>query len=167
MGRRYYIPLRRRHDIPIRSRKDVPLRHLGDVPLRRHWVFHLRHTCDVAGTYRETSLRHHHNVVLPGGRYLSLLKRNLSRQFPMNQQVLYSVSNDVFQKIKPIYSILSFCRRIFSKQNLMFFYWSLLERSERLNSSSNSLLTLSCPSYIIHCKNLLENVFSSYSLPFC
>ena len=55
IGRRHYIPLRRRHDIPIRSRKDVPLRHLGDVPLRRHWVFHLRHTCDVAGTYRETS----------------------------------------------------------------------------------------------------------------
>ena len=41
MGRRGYVPLRR----------------LGDVPLRQRWVFHLRHTCDVARTYRVASLR--------------------------------------------------------------------------------------------------------------
>ena len=57
----------RHHDIPIRRREDVPLRRLGDVPLRRRWVFHLRRTCDVAGTYKEMSLRRRHNVSLPGG----------------------------------------------------------------------------------------------------
>ena len=29
-------------------------------------MFHLRLTCDVAGTYRETSLRRRYNVLLPG-----------------------------------------------------------------------------------------------------
>ena len=72
MGRHYYIPLRRCHDIPIRRREDELLRRLGDVPLRRLWVFHLRRTSDVAGTYRETSLRRPHNVVLPGGQDTSL-----------------------------------------------------------------------------------------------
>ena len=60
MGRCHYVSLRRRHDIPIRRRKDVPLRHLGDVPLRRCRVFHLRRTCEVARTYKETSLRRRH-----------------------------------------------------------------------------------------------------------
>ena len=50
------ILLRSSHDIPIRRRGDVPLRRLGDVSPRRRWVFHLRRTCDVAATYRETSL---------------------------------------------------------------------------------------------------------------
>ena len=59
--------MRRHHDIPIRRREDVPLRRLGDVPLRRHWVFCLRRTWEVAGTYRETSLRRRHDVFLPGG----------------------------------------------------------------------------------------------------
>ena len=34
-------------------------------------VFHLRRTCDVTGTYKETSLRHRHDVLLPGGSFLS------------------------------------------------------------------------------------------------
>ena len=59
MGRRHYVPMRRRNDKPIR--------HWEDVPLRRRWVFHLRRTCDVAGTYRETSLQHRHDVLFPGG----------------------------------------------------------------------------------------------------
>ena len=67
MGRRHYVPMGRHHDIPIRRREDVPLRRLGDVPLRRRWVFHLRRTCDVTGTYREMSLRRRHDVLLPGG----------------------------------------------------------------------------------------------------
>ena len=54
MGRRCYVFLRRRHDVPIRRREDVPLGRPGDVPPRRRWVFHLRHTCAVAGMYRET-----------------------------------------------------------------------------------------------------------------
>ena len=73
MGRRHYIPLRRRHDIPIRRREDVPLRRLGDVPLRRCWMFHLRRTYDVAGTYKETSLRRRHDVSLPGGYALPIM----------------------------------------------------------------------------------------------
>ena len=67
MGRRCYVLARRCHDVPIRCRGDVPLRRVGDVPPRRRWVFHLRHTCDVAGTYGEKSLRRRYDVVLPGG----------------------------------------------------------------------------------------------------
>ena len=67
MGRHRYVPMKRHHDIPIRRREDVPLRRLGSVPLRRRWVFHLRRTCNVTGTSRETSLRRHHDVLLPGG----------------------------------------------------------------------------------------------------
>ena len=59
MGRRHYVPMRRHRDIPIRPREDVPL--------RRRWVFHLRRTYDVTGTYRETSLRRRHDALLPGG----------------------------------------------------------------------------------------------------
>ena len=66
MGHRHYIPLRHCHNIPIRRCGDVPLGRLGDVPLRRRWVFHLRRTCDVAGTYRETPLRRRYDVLLPG-----------------------------------------------------------------------------------------------------
>ena len=69
MGRRCYVILRRRYDVPIRRRGDAPLRRLRDVPSRRRWVFHLRRTCDVAGTYRETSLRRRHDVLTPGGMY--------------------------------------------------------------------------------------------------
>ena len=66
MRRRHYVPLRRGHDIPIRRREDVPLRRLDDVPLSRRWVFHFKRTCDVAGPYKETSLRRRHDVLLPG-----------------------------------------------------------------------------------------------------
>ena len=67
MGRRCYVLLRRRYDVPIRRRKDAPLRRLGDVPSRRRWVFHLKRTCDVTGTYRETLLRRRHDVLMPDG----------------------------------------------------------------------------------------------------
>ena len=67
MGRRHYVPMRRHRDIPIRRSEDVPLRRLGNVPLRRRWVFHLRRTCDVTETYRETSLQRRHDVLIPGG----------------------------------------------------------------------------------------------------
>ena len=77
MGRRCYVLLRRRHSVPIRCRADVPLRCLGEVPPRRRWVFHLRRTCDVAGTYRETLLRRRYEVLLPGGKY-SENKNNLT-----------------------------------------------------------------------------------------
>ena len=66
MGRRCYVLLRHRHEVPVRCRGDVPLRRLGDVPPRRCWVFHLRRTCDVAKTYRGTSLRLRYDVLLPG-----------------------------------------------------------------------------------------------------
>ena len=67
MRRRCYVLLRRRHDVPIGRCGGVPLRRLSDVPPRPRWVFHLRSTCDVAGTYRETFLRRRHDVLLPGG----------------------------------------------------------------------------------------------------
>ena len=66
-GRGCYVLLRRRYDVSIRRHGDAPLRRLGDASLRRRWVFHLRRTCDVTGTYRETSLRRHHDVLMPGG----------------------------------------------------------------------------------------------------
>ena len=64
IGRRCCVLLRRRHNVPIRRRRDVPLRRLADVPPRRRWVFHLGRTYDVTGTYREASLRGHHEVLL-------------------------------------------------------------------------------------------------------
>ena len=73
MGRRCYVLLRRRYDVPIRRRRDTPLRRLGGVPTRRRWVLHLRRTCDVAGTYRETSLRRRHDVLMPGGHCLPII----------------------------------------------------------------------------------------------
>ena len=73
MGRHCYDLLKRRYDIPIRRHRDAPLRRLGDVPPRRHWVFHLRRTCGVTGTYRETPLRRRHDVIMPGGIYHSFL----------------------------------------------------------------------------------------------
>ena len=74
MGRRHYVPMRRRNDIPIRHREDVPLRRLANVPQRGRWVFHLRRICDVTGTYRETSLRCRHDVLLLGGHLLKHCK---------------------------------------------------------------------------------------------
>ena len=67
MRRCCYILLRRRQDVPTRCCGNVPLRRLGDVRRRRRWVFHLRRNCDVAGTYRGTSLRRRYDVLLPGG----------------------------------------------------------------------------------------------------
>ena len=67
MGRRCYVILRRPYDVPIRRCRGAPLRRLGDVPSRRRWVFHFRRNCDVTGTYRETSLRRLHDVLMPGG----------------------------------------------------------------------------------------------------
>ena len=78
MGRRCYILFRRRHDVPIRCRGDVPLRRLGDVPRKRHWVLHLRRNCDVARTYRETSLRRRYDVLLSGGNIYN--KKGKTRQ---------------------------------------------------------------------------------------
>ena len=71
MGRRCYVLLRRRYDVPIRRRGDAPLRRLGAVPSRCRWVFHLGRNCDVAGTYRETSLQRRHDVLMPGGNLLN------------------------------------------------------------------------------------------------
>ena len=67
MGRHCYVLLTRRQDVPIRCRGDVSLRRPGNVPRKRRWVFHLRRNCNVAGTYRETLLRRHYDVLLPGG----------------------------------------------------------------------------------------------------
>ena len=67
VGRQCYILLKRRHDVPIKRGGDVQLRRLGDVPLKRGWIFHLGQTFNVAGKYRETSLRRRHDVLLQGG----------------------------------------------------------------------------------------------------
>ena len=64
MGHRCYVFLRRRYDVPGKCRRDVPLRCLGGAPQRRRWLFRLRRTCDIAGTYREMSLRCRYEVLL-------------------------------------------------------------------------------------------------------
>ena len=68
--RRCYVLLRRRRDVPIKRPGNVLLRRLVDVPSRRRWVFHLVRTCDVAGMYRETSLRPRHDIWLLGGAFI-------------------------------------------------------------------------------------------------
>ena len=77
--RRCYIFLGRCHDGPIRCRGDVPVKCLGDVPSRRRWVFYLRRTCQVTGTYRETSLRRRQDVSLPG-RQMVMIQMTLESQ---------------------------------------------------------------------------------------
>ena len=68
----------------------VPLRSLGDVPLRCHWVFHLRLAWDVTETYRETSLRRHHDALLPGGDllqakwYMISSKKNIAYELSLS-----------------------------------------------------------------------------------
>ena len=62
MRHRCCVLLRYHHEVSIRCQRDVSQRHLVHVPPRCRWVFHLRCTCDVAGTYRETSLRRCHDV---------------------------------------------------------------------------------------------------------
>ena len=64
MRGRCYVLLKGRPYVLIRYRGDAPLKRHGDVPSRRHWVFHLRRNCDVAGTYRETSLRARRELVM-------------------------------------------------------------------------------------------------------
>ena len=81
---RCYVLLTRRYDAPIRRRRDAPLRRLDDVPSRRRWVFHLRRTCDVTGTYRETSLRRRHDVLMPGG-YTNVKTRPSNNIFNMKK----------------------------------------------------------------------------------
>ena len=93
MRRRHYVPLRRGHDIPIRRREDVPLRRLDDVPLRRHYVFHLRRTYDLAGTYKKTSLRRRHEVLLPVGNWYLLALVQIIAQYVLYQVFLKFLRN--------------------------------------------------------------------------
>ena len=77
MGLQLNVNLRSRRDILTRRHRDVPLRRLGDVPLRRRWVFHLRHTCGISGTYRETLFRCRHDFLFLGGEVTLNLSSNL------------------------------------------------------------------------------------------
>ena len=64
-----YVLLRRRHSVSTKHHGGLPLRRLGDVPWRLSWVFHLRRTYNVAGTYRDMSLQRRHDVLLPGEKW--------------------------------------------------------------------------------------------------
>ena len=75
MGRRYYVLLKRLPDVQIRRCGDVPLRCLENLPPKCRWVFNLICACDVAGTYRETSLRRFHDALLPGGSIFKWLNK--------------------------------------------------------------------------------------------
>ena len=76
MGRRCNILLRSYHDVPIKCRGDVPLRRLGNVPPRRRWVIRLRRNCNVAGTYRKTSLQRRYGNLLSGRMLASMKLKN-------------------------------------------------------------------------------------------
>ena len=97
VGRRCYVLLRRRYDVPIRRRRDAPLRRPGDVPSRRRWLFHLRRTCDVAGTYRETSLRRRHDVLMPGGKSADLQLQNMQALLPKSFAVIVNMTDDLYK----------------------------------------------------------------------
>ena len=73
IGHHCCIFLTSRFNVPVGHRGDVPLRRLGDVPSRRRWVFHLVPICSITGTYRDTSLRRRHDVLMPVG----LILRNI------------------------------------------------------------------------------------------
>ena len=67
LGVSFETCFRRPGDVPItKHHGGLPLRRLGDVPWRLSWVFHLRRTYNVAGTYRDMSLQRRHDVLLPG-----------------------------------------------------------------------------------------------------
>ena len=59
----------------------IPIRRREDVPLRRRRLFHLRRTCDVAGTYKNTSLQRRHDVLLPGGVMLSKYCKKIADKY--------------------------------------------------------------------------------------
>ena len=96
MGRRCYVLLRRRYDVSIRRRRDAPLRRLGDVPSRRRWVFLLRRTCDVTGTYRDTSPRRRHDVSMPGRMYYEHTMLNLSCSVSSRQKIIEKEMHKLF-----------------------------------------------------------------------
>ena len=77
LGRCCYILLRRRHDVPARRRGDVPLKRVGDIPPRRRWVFHLRRTCNLTETYKESLLQRRNDVLLSIGWLFNHKKINL------------------------------------------------------------------------------------------
>ena len=62
-----YVFLRRCYDFQIWFCGDELMRRLSNIFPKSCGMFHLRRTCDVAGTYRETSLRRLHNLLLPDG----------------------------------------------------------------------------------------------------
>ena len=103
MGRHCYVLLRLRRDVPIRRRGHVPLRRLGDVPPRRHWVFHLRRTCDVAGTHKDTSLRRRQDVLLPDGDSPHFC--NLNFKF-FNLESFWNSLSEIFLSARTVTSIM-------------------------------------------------------------
>ena len=121
-----YALLRCRHDVQIRCCGDVPPRHHNNIPLRRRWVFHLRRTRDVAGTYREMSLRCCHNVLLLGGNRTNLKycqKNHWNKLFKifhcfapftsLTVSWLFSLSNQYWHKP---FSILPYAHLLFHTQ---------------------------------------------------
>ena len=85
MGRHHYVPLRHRHDIPIRRREDVPL--------RRCWMFHLRLTCDIAETYKETPCRRVGNFMREK---ISMRSMNLGNFSNLMPGTVHSRRNELF-----------------------------------------------------------------------
>ena len=58
-------------------------------------MLHLRRTCNVAGTYRETSLQRHFDVLLPGGLCVFLSKMSAYREdFDEAKYISFLTEND-------------------------------------------------------------------------
>ena len=64
LGVSFQTCLKRRRDMLMGRHGDVSLRHLGDVSPRLRWLFRLRRTFDVNGTYRETLWRFYRVLLL-------------------------------------------------------------------------------------------------------
>ena len=125
----------------FRRRENVPLSRLGDVPLRRHWMFHLRPTCDVTGTYREISLRRRYDVLLPGGEWLPLKvmvptirngfhKKECTGSYSLEEAIPFSGNHSLFLLVEAVHFNGNHCL----KQPCLRFLWRL--------SKSKSLIML-------------------------
>ena len=78
-------------------------------------MLHLRRTCNVAGTYRETSLQRHFDVLLPGGLCVFLSKMSAYREdFDEAKYISFLTENDeLLEKYNKIWE------KIVSKKNLI------------------------------------------------
>ena len=106
---------RRRTDVLIGRRGYVPLRRIGDVALRRHWVLHLRRTCDASRTYREMLLRR------PVARWSQFFRNmHLLRDAIVLNQLVEGTLTTVLNELHFIVNLYSFALQLVPQAKLSF-----------------------------------------------